>query len=163
MRLGRLAVGVVTAALLAPSSARAQLSEPCAVMCGTTLVGTGIVFATGSVVMAGWLQGGFSTTSGGLLTWGTTFAAAVGGGVALAGNGERQERAIYSAAIGSAVGAALGLGLAGLGNGDDRTRLLASALVGAAAGVLAGGVYGALSHDEGSAGPSPSLSISIGF
>jgi hypothetical protein len=104
-----------------------------------------VVAATGTVAALGRLTGGLSTTGQAVGTWGASFALVVGGGVALSGNGERQERAVYAAGIGSGVGAALGLALAAATDASDGSRLLASTLIGAAVGVLAGGVYGALS------------------
>lgn len=163
LKLGRLLVYAAAIVSLAPAPARAQVSDPCAAMCGATLVGMGVVAATGTTVLTGRLTGGFSTTSAGLLTWGTSFAAVVGSGVALSGDGERQERAIYSAALGSAVAATLALGITVLTEDDDGTRRLAATLVGATAGVLIGGVYGALSHDERVGSGYASMSINVGF
>jgi hypothetical protein len=83
----------------------------------------------------------------GLFVWGSTFVVVAGGGLALAGDGDRQERAVYGAGIGGAVGAALGLAVEAVRTGGDGSHLLSGALIGAGAGVLLGGVYGALSHD----------------
>jgi len=154
---------VLVALQVLPSTTRAQLSEPCAAACGVTLVVAGAVAATGAVATLGRLEGGLSTTSEGLWVWGATFATVVGAGAALSGNGARQERAVYAAAIGSLAGAALGLALGAVTDSGDRARSVAAALIGAAAGAVAGGVYGALSHDGGGATLTPSLSLAVPF
>jgi hypothetical protein len=154
---------VVIALQILPSSARAQLSEPCAAACGATLVAVSAVAATGAVATLGRLEGGLSTTSEGLWAWGASFAAVVGAGAALSGDGARQERAVYAAAVGSVAGAALGLVLGAATDSGDRARSVAAALIGAAVGTVAGGVYGALSHDDRGAALTPSLSLEIPF
>jgi hypothetical protein len=157
------AIAVLVALQLLPSTTRAQLSDPCATACGATLVAVGAVAATGAVATLSRLEGGLSTTSEGLWVWGSNFATVVGAGAALSGNGARQERAVYAAAIGSLAGAALGLALGAATVSDDGARSVAAALIGAASGVVAGGVYGALSHDDGGAALTPSLSLSVPF
>jgi hypothetical protein len=156
-------IALLAALQLLPSSARAQLSDPCAAACGATLAVTGAVAATGAVATLGRLTGGLSTTSEGLWVWGSSFAAVLGAGAALSGNGARQERAVYAAAIGSLAGAALGLALGSATDSGDGARALAAALIGAAVGTVAGGVYGALSHDDVGAALTPSLSLEVPF
>jgi hypothetical protein len=146
-----------------PSSTRAQLSDPCEAACGATLVAAGAVAATGAVATLGRLEGGLSTTSEALWVWGSSFAAVVGSGAALSGNGARQERAVYAAAIGSVAGGALGLALGAVTDSGDGARSVAAALVGAAVGTLAGGVYGALSHADRRYALTPSLSLHVPF
>lgn len=150
---------------LTPGSAAAQFSDPCGAACALTLGATGVVAATGSVAAFGRLGGGMSTSSQVLWTGGISYALVVGSGMALSGNGERQERAVYGAAIGSAAGALVSLGVAAIADRSDGTRLLAASLIGAAAGAVLGGVYGAVSHgDDDTVVPSfPALSISIPF
>jgi hypothetical protein len=129
--------------------ASGQLSEPCQVTCALVLSAAGFTTATGAAVAVGRWSGGISTVEKGLWIWGTTFAVVVGGGLALGGDGELQERAVYSAGVGALVGAVAGLGIERALSGGDGPRSVAATLVGAAAGALAGGVYGALSHANG--------------
>jgi hypothetical protein len=149
--------------LLSPSPARAQISDPCAAACGSTLVVVGAVAATGAVATLARLDGGLSSTSEGLWVWGATFVTVVGSGAALSGNGARQERAVYAAAVGSLAGAVLGLALGAATDSRDAARSVAATLIGAAVGTIAGGVYGALSHDDGAATVTPSLSLHVRF
>ena len=159
-----LCIAVVVCGVLGPREAAAQFSDPCGAACALTLGATGMVAATGTAVAVGRLAGGLSTTSDGLLAWGAGLAVVVGGGIALHEDGARQERAVYAAAIGAASGSLVSLGVAALNDGSDGARMLAASLIGAAAGAVAGGVYGALSHDEGSAGGSvPLLRVSLPF
>jgi hypothetical protein len=148
---------------LPPWPTRAQLSEPCAAACGSTLVVAGAVAATGAVAALGRLRGGLSTTSEGIWVWGASFVTVVGAGAALSGNGARQERAVYAAAIGSVAGAALGFAVGAATDSRDGARSVAAALIGAAVGTIAGGVYGALSHDDGGAALTPSFGLDVPF
>ena len=158
------ALAIVVCGALGPRGAAAQFSDPCGVACALTLGATGVVAATGTVVAIGRLTGGLSTTSGGLLAWGAGFAVVVGAGIALEDDGARQERAVYAAAVGAATGPLVSLAVEALTDGSDGSRILAASLIGAAAGALAGGVYGALSYEDGSAGGSvPLLSMSLPF
>jgi hypothetical protein len=131
-----------------PSDLAAQFAEPCQLTCAAVLGATGFVTATGTAIAVGRVSGGLSTVSQGLWIWGGTLAAVAGGGMALSGDGPRQERAIYAAGIGTVAGALSGLALGAVGARDDPPRMLASTLVGAAVGAVVGGVYGALTHDD---------------
>jgi len=147
---------------LTPQRAEAQFADPCATACALTLGAVGAVAATGAAVALGRLEGGMSTSSQGLWTWGMSYALVVGSGIALSGDGERQERAVYAAAVGSAAGALAGLAIASMGGSSDGTRRLAGTLIGAAAGAIVGGVYGAVSQDEtGTIATGLSLSLSF--
>jgi hypothetical protein len=159
----------VTAALIVcaafgPRNAAAQFSDPCRAACKVTLGATGVVAATGTIVAVGRLSGGFATTSQAAWVGGAGLVAVLGAGVALRENGERQERAIYAAAIGAAAGSLASFGIAALTDDSNGARMLAASLIGATAGTVLGGVYGALTHDDGSAGGSvPLFSLSLPF
>jgi hypothetical protein len=155
-------LAVLVLHLLSPS-AHAQLSDPCAAACGSTLVVVGAVAATGAVATLGRVTGGLTDTSEGLWMWGSSFAAVVGAGALLSGDGARQERAIYAAALGSVAGAAIGLAVGAATDSRDRARSVAAALIGAAVGTVVGGVYGALSHDDERVALTPSLSLGVSF
>jgi hypothetical protein len=127
--------------------AAAQLSTPCELACGLVLGATGSVFATGAVVAVGRGSGGVTRIGQAATTFGVAFAAFVGSGIALGGNGARQERAAYAAGLGSVGGAVLGLAIGSAAAETDGARRLAATMIGAAAGALAGGVLGALTHD----------------
>lgn len=160
---GALAV-VMLAAALGPRESAAQFADPCLTTCALTLGATGVVAATGAVVAFARLEGGMSTTTQALWTGGMTFALVAGSGMALSGNGERQEQAVYGAAIGSAAGALVGLAIGSMGESGDGSRRLAGTLAGAAAGVVVGGVLGALGHNEPGIVPAgPGLSITFSF
>ena len=135
---------------LLPRPSAAQFSEPCQVACALVLGLTGITVATGSVVAVARQNGGFSTQSGALRVWWSGFGLAVGAGVALSVNGERQARAVYAAGIGAVAGSLVGLSIESLRAESDGARKLSATLIGAAAGAVVAGVYGALSHS-----PSP--------
>ncbi len=162
-RLGAwvVAIGV----LAAPCGAGAQLSNPCDLECGLVLGATSFVFASGTATAVGRMNGGFTSTRDGIVAWTAGFVAALGGGILLAGNGERQEQAVYAAGVGAAAGAVVGLATESLlGDSTGATRLAAT-LIGAAAGALTGGVYGALSWDEELVGapadPVPFMTVSV--
>ena len=146
-----------------PSNVAAQLAEPCQLTCAAVLGATGFVAATGVAIAVGRASGGMSSVNQGLRVWGGTLALVVGGGLALAGDGDRQERAIYSAGLGTMAGALAGLSLEAVRTGGDGTRVLAGALVGAAAGAVLGGVYGALSHDPDGPQSLPLFNVSLPF
>lgn len=152
-------------ALLPPAPASAQFEAPCELACIGVLGATGFVAATGSAVAIGRISGGMSTVNQGILAWGTSFTAVVGGGMALSGNGERQERAVYGAGIGMVSGALTALAFEAIRTEADGPRMLAGALMGAAAGAIVGGVYGALSYDgdEEAAEAVPLLTLTIPF
>jgi hypothetical protein len=150
-----------------PTAAEAQLSDPCSVECGLVLGATSFVFASGTATAIGRMKGGFTTTGDGIVSWTSGFVLALGGGIALAGNGERQERAIYSAGLGALAGSVVGLATEALTDESTEATRLAATLIGAAAGALAGGVYGALSWE---ADPEPNnpvplatFSVPVGF
>jgi hypothetical protein len=125
---------------------------------------TGLTAATGALVAYGRQGGGVSTLSEGLTVWGIGLVGFVGGGIALGGNGARQERAVYAAGIGAVAGSLLWLGIESTLEASDGARKVAATLMGAAAGALAGGVYGALSYEEGGSGaPASLLSVHIPF
>jgi len=154
----RLRLALVAGSLLftAPDSATAQLSDPCEAACSLVLGVTGYAVATGALVAWGRHTGGISTDKEGMWAWGTGFVLTVGGGVALGGNGERQERAVYAAGLGVLAGSAVGLAVGSMRPDSNGTTRLAATLIGAGAGALIGGVYGALTHDqEGAGAPRP--------
>jgi len=134
------------------------------VACGLALGATGFTVAMGTLVATGRASGGVSSIPRAAGIWAGSLLLFVGGGVALGGNGARQERAVYASGIGALAGSVAGLGVeASLGRGD-RARKVAAALIGAAAGAVVGGVYGALSYDAEQAGAQPArLQVSITF
>ena len=145
---------------------QAQLSDPCSVECGLVLGATSFVFASGVATAVGRTTGGFTTTSSGIIAWTSGFVVGLGGGIALAGNGGQQERAIYSAGIGAVAGSLVGLAADSFSGDSTRASRFASALVGAATGALAFGIYGAVTWDEDDPGapiPVASFSIPVGF
>lgn len=156
-----LAAAVVNAPL--PIPVAAQLSSPCELTCGLVLGATGFTTATGALVAWGRTSGGVSNISEVAGVWGGTFLVFVGGGIALSGNGERQERAVYVAGIGALAGSLVGFAVASALDGGDRARKVAGALIGAAAGAVVGGVYGALSQDDEAGGGTPLLQMSVPF
>ena len=133
----------------APRPVDAQLSDPCSVECGLVLGATSFVFASGVATALGRMNGGFTTTGQGIASWTGGFLVALGGGIALAGNGARQERAIYSAGLGVAAGSLLGLATESLAGESTTASRWAATLVGAAAGALSFGVYGAITWEDG--------------
>ena len=149
--------------LAAPQRATAQFQEPCELRCIGVLGVSGFVAATGVSIGVGRVTGGMTTVNQGLIIWGSTITAVVGSGMALAGNGHRQERAVYAAGVGMLAGAATGFLVESLRTRADGPRVLAGVLIGASVGVIAGGVYGALSYDGEAADPVPLMSISIPF
>ena len=102
-----LALSAATALL--PRPARGQFRAPCEVQCALTLGATAYVAGTSALVAWGRASGGVSTSKEAALVWGTGFAIVAGGGVALGGNGARQERAIYGAGLGTLAGTVAGL------------------------------------------------------
>lgn len=148
---------LVVGSALSPRSATGQFAEPCAVTCGLTLGAVSFVFATGASTAVGRAKGGYTTTRQGITTWSVGFLASAGAGMALSGNGARQERAVYGAALGAVGGSVAGLLVESLGESTGATRL-AAALIGAAVGVVAGGVVGAATLDaSGDDGIDPAL------
>jgi hypothetical protein len=132
-------------------------------MCGVVIGATGITFATGALVAYTRYTGGVSRPGEGIRVFAVGLATYVGAAFALGGNGERQERAVYGAGIGALAGSAVFLAIESLRAESDGARRLAAVLMGAAAGSLAGGVYGALSHEGGSSGLGASLSLPLRF
>ena len=161
MRPGALAVPLAALLCLAPrpEPLTAQFTSPCEAACVAMLGATSFVTATGAAVAAGRLTGGLMSMNQGFLIWGVSFAATAGAGMALSGDGERQERAVYAAGIGTATGAAVG-GLLGAVLGGDESRVITGAVVGAAAGALLGGVVGAVSSED-DGGTVPLLSLHL--
>jgi hypothetical protein len=160
------AVALVAALVVgAPAKpASAQFSDPCQVRCALVLGASAYTIAIGTVVGYGRATRGYSTRDVPLAIWGTTFAVVVVGGMALSGNGERQERAVYASGIGALGGALVGLALGPAFGEGDRSSKLAAVLVGAAAGAVVSGVYGALSYGEGAAGARPAtIGVRIPF
>ena len=156
-----LALSAATALL--PRPARGQFRAPCEVQCALTLGATAYVAGTSALVAWGRASGGVSTSKEAALVWGTGFAIVAGGGVALGGNGARQERAIYGAGLGTLAGTvagfAVGLTRSSSLPGTRTARLVAATLIGAGVGALAGGVYGALTHDPASPIPIPLFAV----
>ncbi len=164
-RCGRPTIFSLALALLAAAApASAQLTAPCAVTCAAVLGATGLTAATGALVAYARHGGRVSTPSEGLTVWGIGLVGFVGSGIALGGNGQRQERAVYAAGIGALAGSLLWLGIESTLAESDGARKIAATLMGAAAGALAGGVYGALSYEAGGGGaPASLLSVRIPF
>jgi len=142
-------LGVAVAVLLAaPGEGAAQFSVPCAVECALVLGATSFAFASGTTAAVGRLKGGFSTSRQGIVAWGSGFVAAAGAGIALSGNGARQEHAIYLAGLGALSGSLVALASESLIGSSTSEQRLAATLVGAAVGALVGGAYGALTWEE---------------
>lgn len=146
-----------------PTVAEAQFSEPCEITCIGVLGAAAFVTATGVAVAHGRISGGMTSANKGVFLWGGSFMAVVGGGMALSGNGARQERAVYAAGVGTLAGALVGLTVETVRTDGDAPRVLAGTLMGAAAGALVGGVYGALSHDDDMAVTVPLLTLALPF
>lgn len=156
-------IGLALGCGCAPAQASAQFADPCELGCIAVLGATSFVTATGVSVAAGRVTGGLTSMGQGLFLWGLSFAATAGGGMALSGNGERQERAVYAAGLGTLAGGAAG-GLLGKALGGDEAHVISGSLVGAAAGALIGGAVGALTwsgDDGGGAVPLLSLRLEI--
>jgi hypothetical protein len=144
-----------------PTRAAAQFSDPCEIGCIAVLGATSFVTATGISVAAGRITGGLTSVNHGLLLWGASFAATAGAGMALSGNGERQERAVYAAGLGTLAGGLAG-GLLAISLGGDEAHVISRTLVGAAAVALIGGVVGALSwSEEEGGGATPLFSVRL--
>ena len=104
-------------------------------------------------------KGGVATTREAAWIWGAGFSMTIAGGVALSGNGERQERAVYASGLGVLAGAAAGWLVGSLGSSDDGPRVLAATLVGAGAGALLGGLVGGATYDASGGNSLPSLTV----
>lgn len=155
---------LVAVAIAFPSSTQAQLSEPCEIRCGLVLGSTAFVVGTSALVAWGRMTGGVSTSKEAAVAWGAGFAITLGGGVALGTEGVRQERAVYGAGLGAAVGAASGLIVSAVLQQagrprERRTHIVAATLVGAGIGALAGGIYGAISAEDGTSVTLPLLQL----
>jgi hypothetical protein len=164
----RCAALAALALLAMPAPARAQLSDPCGVECGVVLGAASFVVATGTAAAVGRARGGFSTTSQGIAAWSTGFVVAAGSGIALSGNGSRQERAVYAAGIGVLVGSLAGFAAGTLPDDGTPASRFASTLVGGALGALAGGVVGAATWErdvpnDGASVPLTVISLPVGF
>jgi hypothetical protein len=164
---GLLPLVLVVLGLVADSeAAAAQFSDPCDVECALVLGATSFAFASGVATAVGRVRGGYTTTGSGIVTWTSGFVIALGSGIALAGNGERQERAVYSAGIGVLAGSLVGLAAESLSGESTKATRFAAALVGAAAGALSFGIYGAATWDPDEPGapvPVASFSLPVGF
>lgn len=136
----------------------AQLSDPCEVACAATLGASSFVFAMGTMAAIGRLEGGYTTKTGPAVTFAGAYLALVGAGFALAGNGDRQRRAVYGSAIGAAGGAVAGFAAESLIGESDTASRFAATLVGGALGVVAGGIVGASTYD-GVGGQSPTFTF----
>lgn len=151
---------LVLALSFVPRGVSGQLARPCRSACGLVLGATAVTTATGAAVAAGRLSGGISTVRDGLVVWGATLGLFVGAGLSLGGNGDRQERAVYGAGIGTLVGPLVWLGVGSATGGGSSADKVAAALVGAAVGAVVGGIYGATTFDASSE-PSPPTGISV--
>jgi len=152
------AVALVTASY--PTPAAAQFEAPCELACAAVLGATSFVTATGVSIAVGRMTGGLDGVDQGLLLWGASFAATAGGGMALSGNGQRQQRAIYAAGIGTLIGALAG-GAAAAARRGDEAHLIVGTLVGAAAGAMVGGVVGAFTYDAADGGALPLFTVRL--
>jgi len=154
-------------ALLACTSPRdlsGQLSEPCRSVCGLILGSTAVTTATGAAVAVGRLRGGVSTAKEGLLVWGATLGLYAGAGVSLQGNGERQQRAVLAAGIGTLAGSLLALAIESARREPDGAAKFAASLAGAALGAVVGGVYGATTaRTPAERTTLPSFSVTVSF
>lgn len=153
-------VVLIVASALGPRPVSGQFSDPCAVTCGLTLGVVSFAFATGASTAVGRAKGGYTTTRQGIVTWSVGFLSAAGAGMALSGNGARQERAVYGAALGALGGSVAGLLVESLGDSNSTTRLAAT-LIGGAVGVVAGGVIGAATLDTDADGAAEAALISV--
>ena len=123
---------IVTLFAVQPREVEAQLSAPCKAACGLVLGLSSYAVATGTVAAWGRLTGGLNTANQGKWVWASGFTLAAGAGIALSGNGERQERAVYGAGLGVLAGATVGLIVGSIRSGDSKSRRLAATLIGAA-------------------------------
>lgn len=169
LRTGRSVIVTACIAVLvsAPDETQAQFEDPCQAACAVTLGASSFVFAMGTMAAIGRLEGGYTTKIGPAITFAGAFVASAGTGVALAGDGDRQRRAIYGSAIGAAGGAALALAAESFVGEHDTASRWAAILIGGAAGVVVGGIVGATTYDGvPSRGPaftvvSPPISLSL--
>jgi hypothetical protein len=92
--------------------------------------------------------------------WLGSFALAASGGLALGGDGARQERVVYASGLGLATGGVIGLAVGSARSGEPGD-LLAVSLIGAGIGSLIGGVVGALTYERETSGAFPVLTIRI--
>jgi hypothetical protein len=171
--LAALLAGALPFLASTPHGASAQLTDPCGAGCGVLLGASAVSFAIGTSVAVGRSVGGFQTMAASRTVWATSFTAVMAGGVALSGDGHRQQRAVRGSALGAVGGALAGLAVESLTEDSTPTTRFAAALIGAAAGVLVGGAIGALTH-EGSSDPpdsfapelrvgSPTFSVRVPF
>jgi hypothetical protein len=135
----------------------AQLASPCELTCGLVLGATGFTVATSALVARGRLGGGVPSMADAADAWVGSFVLYVGAGLALSGNGARQERAVYAGGLGALGGALVGLAIETTLEPAPDARKVAAALFGAALGAVVGGVYGALSHEEAGASAQPTM------
>ena len=137
-----------------PAAAHPQLSAPCQIKCGVVLGAASFAIAVGTTVSVGRLRGGYSTTRQGEAYWTLGLVVGLGAGTALSGNGDRQQRAVYAAGIGTLAGSFAGLAVASLSDESTGSSRLAATLIGAAVGALAAGAYGAISYEGPGVGAS---------
>jgi hypothetical protein len=138
---------LVAGAALATSAppVTAQLSTPCEVKCGVVLGASAYAVGTAAMVAWGRHVGGVATGGRATAIWLSAFGLAAGSGIALGGDGARQERAVYASGVGLGAGALVGLAVGAASDGEGDA--LAMSLIGAGIGSLLGGVIGALSHE----------------
>jgi hypothetical protein len=142
-RLALLAAGTAIATSAPPATA--QLSAPCEVTCGVVLGASAYAVGTAAMVAWGRHVGGVATGGRATAIWLSAFGLAAGSGIALGGDGARQERAVYASGVGLGAGALVGLAVGAASDGEGDA--LAMSLIGAGIGSLLGGVIGALSHE----------------
>ncbi len=146
-----------------PLGASAQLTSPCELGCAAVLGATGFTAATGALVARGRSTGGVSSVNEVIGIWGGSFLVFVGSGVALSGNGERQERAVYSAGLGALAGSALWLGIESVLPASNSSRKVAASIMGAAAGAVVGGIYGAVTYERPESRGGATFAVQIPF
>jgi hypothetical protein len=147
-------------AIGAPVPAAGQLSAPCEVKCGVVLGASSYAVATAAMVGWGRHTGGVRTGKRAAGIWLASFALAASGGLALGGDGARQERVVYASGLGLVAGGVIGLAVGSLRSGEPGD-LLAMNLIGAGIGSLIGGVVGALTYERETPGAIPVLAIRI--
>jgi hypothetical protein len=157
-----IAVAAVAGAIAigAPVPAAGQLSAPCEVKCGVVLGASSYAVATAAMVGWGRHTGGMRTGKRAAGIWLASFALAASGGLALGGDGARQERVVYASGLGLVAGGVIGLAVGSLRSGEPGD-LLAMNLIGAGIGSLIGGVVGALTYERETPGAIPVLTIRI--
>ncbi len=138
---------ILLAFALQPASVEAQFSGPCQIRCGLVLGASSYAVGVGALVAWSRHTGGISSASEGTRIWASGVALTLGGGIALSGNGERQQRSVYASGVGLLAGSAAGLIAGSIRSDGDGARTVAVTLIGAGVGALIGGLYGAVSYD----------------